>query len=255
MSDNEVDAPQTWVIRNPSDSSIRTSRVFAKSYDTNIDWQTSFGLPGLLHGSFNLNPSIGFQNVDGSHGFWVRSHFSNSQFVHQSKRPTFNLSASPTLFALFPGFGPVSRFRHSITPVITYTYSPTGHLSDEFLQATNRSRQEFLGSLAQNQISLGLSHVLEAKVKNSDTSSVAEPKKIKVLSMDFSSMAYDFERARKTHRSGFTTSDFNTNLTSDLLPGFNGRVNWSLYQGEVLSDTARFKVATAYGRSLILGTS
>ncbi|MFL5482690.1 MAG: twin-arginine translocase subunit TatC [Gemmatimonadaceae bacterium] len=241
MTDNEVNTPQTWVIRNPADSSIRTSRVFAKSFDTNVDWQTSFGLPGLLHGSLNLNPSIGFSNVDGSHGFWVRSLFSNGQFVHQSKRPSFNLSASPTLFALFPGFGPVSRFRHSITPVIQYTYSPTAHLSDEFLQATNRSRQEFLGSLAENKITLGLSHVLEAKVRSDDTSSVAEPKKIKVLSMDFSSVAYDFERARKTHRSGFSTSDFNTNLTSELLPGFTGNVHWSLYQGEVLSDTARFK--------------
>ncbi len=241
MTDNEVDAPQTWVIRDPADSSIRSSRVFAKSFDTNVDWQTSFGLPSFLHGTLNLNPSISFQNVDGGHGFWVRSHLSNGTFVHQSKRPTFSVSATPTLFALFPGFGSVTRFRHSITPTITYSYAPTGHLSDEFLQATNRSRQQFLGSLAQNQISIGLSHVLEAKVKSADTSSTAEPKKIKVLSMDFSSMAYDFERARKTHRSGFTTSDFNTSVTSDLIPGFTGQMRWSLYQGEVLSDSARFK--------------
>jgi sec-independent protein translocase protein TatC len=253
MSDNEVDAPQTWVIRDPADSSIRTSRVFAKSFDTNIDWQTSFGLPSLLNGSFRLNPSISFQNVDGSHGFWVRSHLSNGTFVHQSKRPQFSISATPTLFALFPGFGSVSRFRHSITPTVTYSYAPMGHLSDEFLQATNRSRQEFLGSLAQNQITFGLSHVLEAKVKSSDTSSTAEPKKIKVLSMDFSSIGYDFERARKTHRSGFTTSDFNTTMTSDLIPGFTGRMGWSLYQGEVLSDSARFKpYLTSINSSLTL---
>jgi hypothetical protein len=145
------------------------------------------------------------------------------------------------LFALFPGFGPVSRFRHSITPQISFSYAPTGSLSTEFLQATNRSRQSFLGSLAQNQISLGLSHVLEAKLKTTDTSATAEPKKIKILSMNFSSLAYDIERARKTHRSGFVTPNISTDFNSDLIPGFRANVGYSLYQGDVMSDTARFK--------------
>src|SRR5206468_6181602 len=108
------------------------------------------------------------------------------------------LSASRTLFALFPVFGPVTRFRHSITPSISYQFAPTGNLSTEFLRATNRSRQGFLGSLAQNQVSLTVSHVLEAKLRSTDTSSTAEEKKLKVLTMDFSSLSYDFERARKT---------------------------------------------------------
>ncbi|HJQ12875.1 MAG TPA: twin-arginine translocase subunit TatC [Gemmatimonadaceae bacterium] len=241
LRDDEVDAPQTWVVHDPADSSIRTSRVYAKSFGTNIDWQTGFGLPGFLHSTLNLNPSISFQNVDGSHGFWVRSQWSDGQFVHQSKRPTFSISSSPTLFALFPGFGPVTRFRHSITPTIQYSYAPRGNLSDEYLQATNQNRQGFLGSLQQNQITIGLSHVLEAKLRSNDTSSTAEAKKIKVLSMQFSSVAYDFERARKTHRTGFNTSEFNANFNSDLIPGFNGSARWSLYQGDLLSDTARFK--------------
>jgi hypothetical protein len=59
--------------------------------------------------------------------------------------------------------------------------------------------------------------------------------------MNFGSIAYDIERARKTHRSGFTTPNVNTSISSDLLPGFNGNVGYSLYQGDVLSDTARFK--------------
>jgi hypothetical protein len=83
--------------------------------------------------------------------------------------------------------------------------------------------------------------VLEAKMKSSDTSSTAEPRKIKVLSMGFSSLSYDIERARKTHRSGFVTPNLSTDFTSDLLPGFRAGVNYSLYQGDVLSDTARFK--------------
>jgi len=241
LNDELVDAPQTIVVFDPTDSAKKTSRVFARSYLTKVDWQTGFGLPSLFQGSLKLSPSVSFQNVDGSNGFWVRSHLSGGQFVHQSKRPTISLSASPTLFALFPGFGPVSRFRHSITPQISFSYAPTGNLSTEFLQATNRSRQSFLGSLAQNQISLGLSHVLEAKLKTTDTSATAEPKKIKILSMNFSSLAYDIERARKTHRSGFVTPNISTDFNSDLIPGFRANVGYSLYQGDVMSDTARLK--------------
>jgi hypothetical protein len=152
-----------------------------------------------------------------------------------------NLAASPTLFALLPGFGPVTRFRHSITPVITFSYAPAGSLSTEFLRATNNNRQSFLGALARNQITLGFSHVLEAKLRTTDTSTTAEPRKIKILSMNFSSLSYDIERARKTHRSGFTTPNFSTDFNSDLLPGFRANVGYSLYQGDVMSDTARFK--------------
>ncbi|MDQ6872611.1 MAG: twin-arginine translocase subunit TatC [Gemmatimonadota bacterium] len=241
LNSTEVDLPLTIVVVNPEDSSKKASRVFGKSFATNLDWQTSFGLPSLMHGSLNLSPSIGVENVDGSNGFWVRSQLSGGRFVHQSKRPSVNLSASPTLFALFPGFGPVTRFRHSITPIITFSYAPSGTLSTEFLQATNRSRQSFLGALARNQISLGLSHVLEAKLKSTDTSSTAEPRKIKILSMNFSSLAYDLERARKTHRSGFSTPNFSTDFYSDLIPSFRASVGYSLYQGDIMSDSARFK--------------
>jgi hypothetical protein len=241
LGEREADYPQTIVFVDPTDSSKKTSRIFAKSYETNIDWQTNFTLPALMHGSFNLSPQISLQNVDGGHGFWVRSELNGGQLVHQSKRVTAGLSASPTLFALFPGFGPVSRFRHSITPVISFSYAPSGELSTEFLRATNRSRQGFLGSLPQNQLTLGLSHVLEAKLKSTDTSATAEARKIKVLSMNFSSLSYDIERARKTHRSGFTTPSLTTDFSSDLLPGFHAGMGYSLYQGDVLSDTAVFK--------------
>ena len=241
LSDRENNDPVTIVVNDPNDSSKKNSRVFAKTFVTNLDWQTGISLPSLLHGSLNLAPSISFENVDGSSGFWVRSNLSGGQFVHQSKRITANLGASPTLFALFPGFGSITRFRHSITPLISFSYAPAGSVSTEFLAATNRSRQGFLGALPRNQISLGLSHVLEAKMRSTDTSSTAEPRKIKILSMTFSSLGYDIERARKTHRSGFVTPNLTSNLSSDLIPGFQGGIGYSLYQGDVLSDTARFK--------------
>jgi hypothetical protein len=54
-------------------------------------------------------------------------------------------------------------------------------------------------------------------------------------------LAYDFVRARKTHRSGFVTDNIRSDFSSDLLPGFSASTAYSLYQGDILSDSARFK--------------
>lgn len=240
LREQEVDAPATIVVVDVNDSSVKAPRVFAKTFSTELDWQTSISLPSFLQGSLKVAPSISFQNVDG-HAFWIRSEQSGGKFVHQTKRPVAGLSASPTLFALFPGFGSVTRFRHSITPVLSYNYAPSADISTEFLRALNKSKQGYLGALAQNRLTLGLSHVLEAKLRTADTSSTAEPKKVRVLSMNFSQLSYDFERARKTGRSGFVTDHFNSDFSSDLLPGFRAAVQYSLYQGDIMSDTARFK--------------
>jgi hypothetical protein len=241
LNDQDFDAPSTVIVHDVNDSSVRIPTVFAKTFLTTVDWQTGINLPSFLQSSLKVTPSLAFVNVDGG-PFWVRTQLTGGTLVHQSKRATFGLSSSPTLFALFPGFGPVSRFRHSITPIISYSYAPAGTISDEFLRAQNKTRQGYLGAIAQNRVSVGLSHVLEAKLKSTDTSSTAEPRKLKVLSMNLTTpLAYDFERARVTHRSGFATDNIGSDLSTDLLPGFHGGFEYSLYQGDILSDTARFK--------------
>jgi hypothetical protein len=240
MSDQAINAPATIVVVDPNDSSKKSSRIFARTFSTELDWQTGITLPSFLQSSLKITPSVSFANVDG-HAFWVRSEQSAGQFVHQTKRPIVGLSASPTLFALFPGFGSISRFRHSITPILSYNYAPAADIPTQFLRALNKSKQGYLGALAQNRVMLSLSHVLEAKLQSSDTSGAAEPKKIKVLAMNFTPLSYDFERARVTHRSGFVTDAFSTDFTTDLIPGLRGSMRWSLYQGDILSDSARFK--------------
>jgi len=240
MTDREDNALSTVVVHDVNDSSNNVSRVFGKRFSTVIDWQTGITLPSFLQGSLKVTPSVSFVNVDGN-SFWVRTELSGGKFVHQTKRPMAGLSATPTLFALFPGFGSVTRFRHSITPSFTYSYAPSADISDEFLRALNKSRQGYLGAFAQNRVSLSLSHVLEAKMRSTDTSSTAEPRKLKILSMNFSPLAYDFERARQTHRSGFATDRISSDVSTDLIPGFHGNISYSLYQGDITSDSARFK--------------
>src|SRR5687768_11470233 len=238
-SDTEQDYPSSVVFVDPADTAQRITRIFARRFRSDFDWRSGFSLPSIGQGTFNLTPSLSFDNVHPG-PFWVRTELSGGRFVHQSKRARAGLSISPTLFALIPGFGPVSRFRHAITPGLSYSYAPKGKVSDEYLNALNENPLRYVGANAQNIVTLSMSHVLEAKLSSNDTSSMAEAKKIKVLAMNFSSLGYDFERARQTGRSGFATDRFSYDLTSDLLPSFRAAVGYSLYEGSILSDSARF---------------
>lgn len=238
--DQDFRQPVSIVIVDPNDSSRKTTRVFARTFSTEVDWVTAFALPSLLQGTLNLSPTISFNNVDG-HGFWIRTEQSGGKLVHQTKRISGGLSISPTFFALFPGFGPITRLRHSVTPTVSWSVAPGATVPREYLKALNVSPQTYLGSLPQNQLTLNVSQVLEAKLRNTDTTKAgAEDRKIKLLAMNFDALSYDFERARAGH-SGFTTSSFGYSVNTDLLPGFQGGARYSLYQGDVLSDSARFR--------------
>jgi hypothetical protein len=240
VSDRESNDPERIAVIDRNDPSIKTSTIFARTFRTEVDFNSQFGLPMLLPTTLKLSPSISIGNVD-PRSYWVRTQQSGGRFVHQSKRLSYGVSASPTLFALIPGIGGISRFRHSITPQISYSYAPAATVNPEFLAALNETPVGYLGALASNAISLSLSQVLEAKMKSRDTASNAEPRKVKILSVNFDPLRYDFERKRKTGLSGFTTDAFGTSVSTDLLPGFSGRVGYSLFQGNPLSDTAKFK--------------
>ncbi len=242
FSDRMNDFPEVRLIVNPSDTSRRETRVYSRTYLTSLDWRTAIALPTFFHGTWNLSPSVSIENVDPS-GFWVRSERTGSNFVSQTKRLSWGAGVSPTFFALTRwGIGPVARFRHSITPTLSWSFSPKSKVSDEFLFALGKTRADYLGALAQNRLTLGLSQSFEAKLRKSatDTSSRDEGKKIKVLSINMSPLMYDFERAKKTGGSGFATDRMNFSLNSALLPGLSFDVGYSLFQGSVLSDTAKF---------------
>jgi hypothetical protein len=169
--------------------------------------------------------------------------------VHQSKRPTFSISASPTLFGLFGGFGPFTRIRHSITPVIGYTYAPKGDVSDAYLAATGQTRvgvnglrTGYLGGLQQQSLNFQLSTNIEAKTRSLNDSNPEAGDKLKLLSLNFSGFSYDFERAHATGSAirGLTTEQFGYTVRSDLLPGFDLGVNYSLFKGSTSTDSAKF---------------
>jgi hypothetical protein len=174
--------------------------------------------------------------------FLIRSELSNGKFVSQRKRPTFGLGVSPTFYGLFPGFGRFSRLRHAVSPTLSYSFAPKADVSDEFLAAVGESRGHWLGNLAQNALSLGLTQNVEAKIRSRTDTNPDAARKVKLVSLTFTSLAYDFERARKTGKAirGLTTSNWGYSATSELLPNVNVQVGYSLFEGAVQSDTARF---------------
>lgn len=239
LTDQFRDFPEQREIIGVRDTSIRSTRIYARTFESNIDWITSFGLPRFFQGTWNLTPSISVNNVDGASGLFVRTERSGGKWVQQSKRLSYALSASPTLYAMLPGVGAVSKFRHSITPGISYSYSPDAEVSDEYLQALGRTRVGYLSALAQNRVALSLTTNLEAKLKSDADSTSESGKKIKLLSMNFSSLSYDFIRADSTGN-GFTDRTFTASGRTDLLPGLDFRTSYELFQGDPASDTATF---------------
>ncbi|MEP6730530.1 MAG: putative LPS assembly protein LptD [bacterium] len=228
---------------------VQTERVYAKTYHSDFNWTPQFALPPLGRNNLNLTPTVSISKVDGG-PLAVRNERTNGQWVWQSFRPSFGVSASPTLFGLFPGFGRYQRFRHSISPTLSYSYAPAGDVSNEYLAAVGRTKFNtstgeatgYLGALAQNAMSFGLSTNIEGKLKSKNDSNPEAGEKVKLLAVNFTSLSYDFERARFTQSRirGLTTSNFGYTVRSDLLPGFDVGVDYSLFDAPTVSDSAKF---------------
>jgi hypothetical protein len=234
-----------------NDTTKRERRYFNRTYQSALDFQVGFSLPSLFASSWKLTPTVSLQNVDAA-PFFLRNERTGGNWVGQSKRLVYGLTVSPTFFGLFNGFGSVTRIRHSLQPTLSWNYSPAATVSDEFLAAQGKTRPTYLGALAQNAITLGLAQNLEAKVRaEGDT---GDGKKVRLLSLSMSSFSYNFEQYREIKRrrellgkgapvwtAGLTTDRLEVGARSDLLPGFDFSIGWSLFQGSVQSDTAIFQ--------------
>ena len=239
LRDQFYDYPEQRTIINVNNPADSATRIFARTFQTNFDWNTSFNLPRFFTGSWNLAPNIAFNNVDPGGGLFVRTERSGGEWVGQSKRPSFSLSASPTFYAQFPGIGPIARFRHGISPSITYSMSPSSNVSDNFLKALGRTRTGYLGALAQNRIGLSVNTNLEGKLKTkADTTPDAPAKKMQLLSLTASSLTWDFIRA-DTAGTGLVEPNISFSARSDLIPNLDFHTSYSIFQGDPLSDTAK----------------
>jgi len=217
--------------------------VFASYYETRANWETGINLPPLFSGTWKLQPGIAIVNKTSAGPFMIRNPFTGGDFIQQGKRLAFNLSASPTFFGFFPGFGPFSRIRHSFSPLVSYQYAPGAAVSEEFAHAIDPTGRSLNArSDPQQTITLGFSQNFEAKAKPAagDTAGEREPRKIKLLSINTSAISYNFEQAKIPGRVGWQTPSLSNTFLSELLPGFQLGVVHDLWRGQVGTDSAKF---------------
>jgi Tat protein translocase TatC len=232
-----VDDPST---ADPTDSLLVT-RVFGGDFSTEVDWDTGINLPILFRGSWKVQPAVGIANATPG-AFALRNRNTGGDFVRQGKRFRFSASASPTLFAFLPGFGLASRIRHSLSPNISWNYSPAASVPEDYARALVAPGQPLqLRSDATQTISVGLSQTFEAKAKPRPGDTLnTDARKFRVLSVNTSAITYDFEQAKKPGRTGWVTPTLSNSFLSDLLPQFTLNITHDLWRGQVGSDTAKF---------------
>ena len=255
MSEKLEDYPHRIVRTDVVTGAPLGDRIYPNLFETDIDWTPTFTLPPLARSLFNITPGVSLSNATGG-PFWVRTNLSNGQFVHQTKRPSFSLSAAPVIYGLLPGFGPFSRLRHTLQPTISYQYAPRADVSTDYLQALGRSKGHEFAGLQQNMLSFGLNQNIEAKIRTPNDTNPEAAQKIKLLSLTLSSFSYNIDQARAAHSSirGLTTPSFSYSVSSDLLPGFQFSSVYSLFSGDPGSDSAKFSpYLTQVSASLNLG--
>jgi Tat protein translocase TatC len=242
VSDNISNARQQFDIPDTTVQGGRRRVLFDQTFSTSINWQTGINLPSLFTGTWKLQPGIAIVNQTSAGPFMIRNQFTNGQFLRQGKRLQFSAGLSPTFFGFFPGFGPVARIRHAISPLISYAYAPGAQVDSAFAYAVDPTRRNFTArSDPQQTISLGLSQNFEAKLKPpaGDTSAQAV-RKLRLLSINTSSLSYNFEQAKQPGHTGWQTASINNTLASELLPGFSLSLSHDLWKGQVGTDTATF---------------
>ncbi|MGA2384087.1 MAG: putative LPS assembly protein LptD [Gemmatimonadales bacterium] len=269
VNDQVSDAHRTLLLQDPADSTKTAVRSYAGTFETDIDWSTGIGLPVVLQGTWNLQPSVSVVNKTGG-AFLVRSPYSGGAFVSQGKRLGYNLSISPTFFGLFGGIGPVARFRHSISPSISWSYSPATTIPEAYARAI--STNDSVGNThipASQTLTFGLTQNLEAKLRPpplpagdttkaaSDSAGAArEGPKIKLLSIQTSGLAIDLEQAKRAGHTGWTTGTLSNTFSSDLLRDFSLSTTHDLFQGTVGTAGSKFSpYLTSVSARFSLGAS
>jgi len=231
---------QEFLIRDSTVPGGVRRATYAETFRTDLDWQTSINLPALFSGTWKLQPGIAILNSTSAGPFMLRNQFSGGEFVQQGKRLAFTASLSPTFFGFFPGVGPLTRIRHSISPIIGYQYAPAAKVSEAYARALDPTDTSFnVKSDPQQTISLGLSQSFDAKLKPPPGDTTSEPRKIKLLAINTSPIVYNFEQAKDSGRTGWQMSTMTNTISSDLLP-FQLSITHDLWRGRAGTDSAKF---------------
>jgi Tat protein translocase TatC len=214
--------------------------LYAQTFRTEVDWQTSINLPSFFSGSWKLQPGIAILNSTGAGPFMLKNQFSGGEFVQQGKRLAFNLSISPTFFGFFPGVGPLTRIRHSVSTLVGYQYAPGPKVPEAYARALDPAHTTLNARRdPQQTITFGLSQNFEAKLRQAPGDTTSVPRKIRLLAINTSAISYNFQQAKDSGRTGWQTPSLSNTIASDLLP-FQLQITHDLWRGQVGTDSAKF---------------
>ncbi|MEK6610332.1 MAG: putative LPS assembly protein LptD [Gemmatimonadota bacterium] len=279
---NSVSITDAWssqreviTVPDPADTTRSLVRTYGESFATEVDWNTGINLPVIFQGTWRLSPRIQIVNNTGG-PFLLRNRFTEGAFVSQGKRLQYSAGISPAFFGLFGGIGPIARIRHSVSPSLSWAFSPAATVPEDYARAISRDgRVTTRHSDARQTLTLGLSQNFEAKLRlprrpagadtsAADSSSAApganpeqEGRKIKLLSIQSGGIAIDLEQAKKRGRTGWLTDNWGNTFSSDLLRGFSLATQHDLFDGPVGTVGSRFRpflTGVTAGFSLGAGT-
>src|SRR5206468_9375631 len=107
---------------------------------------------------------------------------------------------------------------HSISPQISYQYAPGATVDSAYAHALDPSDTTLNArSDPQQTISFGLSQNFEAKLRPAAGDTTSEPRKIRLLAINTSSISYNFQQAKMARRTGWQTGTLSNTFSSDLL--------------------------------------
>lgn len=265
LSDDRVDAkPQIVTLRDSvtvagdTITVADTTAVLPVETVRDVSWNSSLRYRQSLVGTSTFEPTVSVR------GQLRQSPATSNELI--SAPVTFGVGATlrGDLFGFWPGVGPFERFRHRLSPSITYQYQPApsaSALQDSVFGTNVRER---------NTITIGLNQTIEAKrplqarreaaadtgaapfdstAAPSDTTEAVsgagqagltggrseEPRKLEtqrplvLLSLQTSAVALDFaEEKRGGHL--LTTTQMTNSLRSDLLQGLQVSFTHDLFE-------------------------
>ena len=206
-----------------------------------MTWSTDLRYQQRLIGTSTLEPGLSLR------GELIRSDSTGQELLAGPTRLNFDTRLRTEIYGLWPGVGPFERIRHKLTPSVTYTYSPEPTVTD-------RQRAVFgVPNLReQNRIQIGLNQTFEAKYRESpeeraarDSAAAAaqargsagepvelpQPRRITLLALSMSAIAYDFVKAREDGR-GLESELVTTTVSSDLLRGLQLSFTTDLFRAD-----------------------
>lgn len=208
-------------------------------------WSAGIGYQQDLIGQTTLTPTLGLsQEVR-------RDSLTGFEYLQGPMRMNFGAGLSTAIFGFYNGgVGPFARIRHRLSPTVSYRYSPAVDQNEAQERAWGQ-----IESRTQNVITLGFNQTFEAKLKRPQRSQAAdsvsmlmdtttagdtlaaraaqqpipqEEETVTLLSINTSTLSYDFTRARETG-TGFTETSVSNSITSDYLNGLSVQISHDLF--------------------------